>query len=170
MKSSKTSLSKKIGGAFPPIDRPLDSDLTVHGPACYQCGALLEEFKNERNMTFSLDRARWLVGELSLLSPSGFQWIMPSYLKAVISKDSDYDLGEFLAYYFCSFDGESDQEKHNKSFCIESLSESQVECLICVLLAYRRKANQVYYDSIDEAVCVLQRSKNTFAEQDASNH
>lgn len=162
MKSSEKSLSMKIEVAFPPIDRPLDSDLTVHGPACIQCGSLLEEFKNERDSTFSLDRARWLVGELSLLSPSGFHWIMPSYLKAVISKDADDEIGEFLAYYFCSFDAESDQEKRNKLSCIGSLTGPQAECLICVLLAFRKKANPAYHNSIDEAICILKETKITF--------
>ena len=163
MKSPAQSLAVQIREAFPPVSRPPDAELTVHGNDCFHCSALIDEFKDERGGTFSPEHARWLVGELSLLSPSGFRWALPSYLAAVIGDDADQDLGEFLAYHFCG-DPRAD-EADEREARVRVLSEDQIDCLIQILHKVRSNLGSVYFSDVDEAITFLNQRKTKFAEQ-----
>ena len=153
MKSPALSLAMHIREAFPPVSRPPDTELTVHGDECFYCSALIEEFKDVRDDTFSPERARWLIGELSLLSPSGFRWALPSYLAAVFVDDADQILGEFLAYHFCVKCREDEETEREAR--VKILSCAQIDCLIKVLLEIRSMLGSIYYDSVDEAISYL---------------
>jgi hypothetical protein len=163
MKSPAQSLAIQIREVFPPVSRPPDAELTVHGNACFHCSALIDEFKDERGEIISPERVRWLVGELSLLSPSGFRWALPSYLAAVIADDSDQDLGEFLAYHFCG-ETRADEEAERQA-CVRVLSEGQMDCLIQVLHLVRSNLGSGYFSDVDEAIMYLKQQKATLAEQ-----
>ena len=162
MKSPAQSLAMRIREAFPPVSRPPDAELTVHGDDCFHCSALIDEFKDEREGTFAPERARWLVGELSLLSPSGFRWALPSYLTAVFADDADQDLGEFLAYHFCG--GLRDDEAAEREACVRVLSEDQMECLIRVLHMVRSNLGSVCFSHVDEAIAFLKQRRTRIAE------
>ena len=153
----------KIREAFPPVTRPPDAELTVHGSDCFHCSALIDEFKDERGGTFSTERARWLVGELSLLSPAGFRWALPSYLAAVIADDADQDLGEFLAYHFCG-DPRADEAAEREAR-VRVFSKDQIDCLIQILHKVRSMLGSVYFSDVDEAITFLNQRKTKFAEQ-----
>ena len=146
-----TTLRSLIQEAFPPVDRP--NNLTVHGNECFQCSWLNDELKEERESTLSTNAVRWLIGELSLLSPEGFRWILPSYLEAVISYDSDSDLGEFLAYHFSGDNSGSELQEHIERLNI--LSNNQIICLIDVLSYIRKGLGEVYYSDVDKAISTL---------------
>ena len=163
MKSPAQSLAMQLRAAFPPVSRPADAELTVHGEDCFYCSALIDEFKDEREGTFSTERARWLVGELSLLSPSGFRWVLPSYLAAIFADDADQDLGEFLAYHFCG-DPRPD-EAAERDARVRMLSEDQIDCLIQILHKVRSNLGSIYYSDVDEAITFLMQRKTKFAEQ-----
>lgn len=163
MNPLETSLAIQIREAFPPVSRPPDTELTVHGDECVHCSSLRDEFKDERGGIFSPDRARWLLGELSMLSPSGFQWILPSYLAAIFADDANLDLGEFLAYHFggtCREDEEAERDAR-----VAVLSRTQIDCLIEVLLWIRAELGSVYSESVDEAISFLSNRINRIAEQ-----
>jgi hypothetical protein len=163
MKSPAQSLAMQIREAFPLVSRPPDAELTVHGNDCFHCSALVDEFKDERGGTFSPERACWLVGELSSLSPSGFRWALPSYLAAVIADDADQDLGEFLAYHFCG-DPRADEAAEREAR-VRVLSEGQIDCLIQVLHLVRSNLGSVYFSDVDEAITYLKMRKTRLAEQ-----
>ena len=153
----------QIREVFPPVSRPPDAELTVHGNDCFHCSALIDEFKDERGEIFSPERVRWLVGELSLLSPSGFRWALPSYLAAVIADGADQELGEFLAYHFCG-DSRADEAAERQA-CVRVLSEGQMDCLIQVLHLVRSNLGTGYFSDVDEAITYLKQQKTTLAEQ-----
>ncbi len=153
MKSAESSVVSQIWKAFPPVSRPPDSELTVHGDECAYCFCLVEDLNDLRGDTFGADQARRLIGDLLLLSPSGFRWAIPSYLAAIFTDNANLDLGEFLAYHCCgklSADEEAQREAR-----IAPLSCTQIDCLIMVLLEVRSMLGSIYYDSVDEAVSFL---------------
>jgi hypothetical protein len=164
MKSSRPSFASQIREAFPPVSRPSDSELTVHGDACYSCSTVIQDFKDEREATFSPEQARYLLGELSLLSPSGFRWVLPAYLAAIFAKRANLDLGEFLAYHFCG--ACTEDEEAAREARVHMLSAVQIDCLIRVLTKIRSALGSVYFDSVDEAIDFLSLRKSRIAEQD----
>jgi hypothetical protein len=140
--------------------------LTVHGDACRFCSGVIEDFKDEKGVTFTPERARSLLGELSILSPSGFRWVLPSYLTAIFVDEANLDLGEFLAYHFCGELREDEQAERDAR--VHVLSGLQIDCLIRILSEIRSALGSPYYESVDEAVSFLSRRRKQLAEQDAA--
>jgi hypothetical protein len=165
MKSTGRSVASLIQEAFPPVSRPSDSELTVHGEACRFCSLVIEDFKDEKGVAFAPERARLLLGELSTLSPAGFRWVLPSYLAAIFADEANLDLGEFLAYHFCGELREDEQAEREAP--VQVLSDLQIDCLIRILSEIRSALGSAYHESADEAVAFLSHRRKGLAEKDA---
>lgn len=165
MKSPQPSVAILIRDTFPPVSRPPDTELTVHGDECFYCSALIEAFKHEKGELFSAERARWLLGELSLLSPSGFRWILPSYLTAIFADEANLDLGEFLAYHFCRTRSRDEEAEREARMAV--LSSTQLDCLIHLLLLIRSKLGSAHHESVDEAISFLRDRRDRRSESSA---
>lgn len=106
---------------------------------------------------------RWLLGELSILSPEGFRWVLPSYLDAILVDDADTELAEFLAYHFTGDYGETDRIETEAR--INILTINQVNCLIMIMGFLRENLGEIYYSDVDQSVKTLKTRSIKLAEQ-----
>ena len=147
----RSDLVTLVRETFPPIGRP--SEITVHGEACRECSWTLEELAGERGSRLSQDGVRWLLGELSTLSPEGFRWVLPSYLGAILEDENNDDLGEFLAYHCARVGGDREVlELHRQ---LDVLSVPQIRCLIEVLRYVREELGEIFFSDVDAAISNL---------------
>ena len=156
-------LIEKIRRCFPAVEKPLPEFLTVHGDGCTQCSFLKEELALIAGPRIERDDVWLLFGELSLLSPQGFRWVLPYYMESILAVDADSMLVEFLAYHF-SVSGSEEEQAQLKNR-MDFLSCEQIACIQEVLRVGREELGRIWYNDFDSAIQYLQVIRTERAEQ-----
>lgn len=86
--------------AFPYVERPTDAEIPFHTDACAHCEMTLKDLRGHSGEQLPASAIRWLCDELSTLSAKATAWILPVYLRYVLTAEDPCDPRptEFLIY------------------------------------------------------------------------
>jgi len=125
------SLRDEIENAFNFVAKPEHGAFLVRPDNRYECQHVTEALDSYNEMELPPQALRHLHSDLSCLSPIGFRWALPSYLRCCVSDVAlryrdEFVETEFLIYHFSH--GSEYQAEVIKQLAI--LNSQQIECLI----------------------------------------
>lgn len=120
-------LQSEIEKVFSIRDMPAENLVTLHGHECPDCAGLLTDLEQYRDKPIDGEVIRLIHQELYHLSPLGWSWILPHYLRYCLTPEAIYNRfeTEFLIY---SLAPDLEFEK-DSLFRMSSMSGDQVRCL-----------------------------------------
>ena len=74
--------------AFPFVTRPAAADLPAHPGGCCHCEMTAHYLANHPGPGLPARAIRWLCDEMSTLSPAATAWVLPSYLRYVLTEEN----------------------------------------------------------------------------------
>jgi len=136
-------LLDEINEAYPYMSMPASMDLTVHTHGCEYCADVRERLEAYRGLELDKTVYIFMRRNWGTLSPVGFLWFIPLYLRYCISLQWD-DAEELIYFLVYSFDPLPESE--DSSFIrLSLLSVKQIKCLIYFLEWCDENEN--YYES-----------------------
>ena len=120
-------LKSEIESVFSYVKKPRGLDLSFHKDECHQCGYLREDLDQYQEMELPPEGIREIHQEMSCLSPQGWRWALPSYLRYCVTEEAvrSQNEAEFLIYNLAP--GEEYQADTRKR--LSALNEQQIACL-----------------------------------------
>lgn len=122
---------EKIEEAFPFVEKPSPELLCVHEVGCWKCNDLREELLTIDSANIPSSVLRSIHQELSRLSSGGWKWVLPFYLRYVLSGPAVDEI-EFLIYQFGPMASSDDYQDILLS--LSGLDVAQIECLVDFLV------------------------------------
>jgi hypothetical protein len=154
-------LSDEISVAFPPIDMPARSELILHDQGCAECIEFVRDLDEFRGKEISANVIRLIHQELSHLSPAGWRWMLPHYLRFCLSDQGREERmeTEFLIYNL----GPALKFQADTAKRLSLLTSAQIRCLVdflqwCLTQSYWR---EFFGKEIDQAVNFLRTLRPT---------
>jgi hypothetical protein len=169
------SLQDEIDEVMPPVDKPSSIDISFHKDDCGHCVDLRKDLEKFKDQTIPEEAIKEIYMDMSSLSAKGWRWVMPSYLKHIISTsekhfDSDIEYlchhseAEFLIYNLAP-NQEYEKEQEGR---LSEFSEEQLYCLInflewCGQCSYFREFldEEISNGKIFIKKCIIKRSSQT---------
>jgi hypothetical protein len=116
-----------IEKAFPVVQMPPTKDIVAHGDACPECLGLTKDLEQYNDVTIGGEVMRMVHQELYHLSPLGWSWILPHYLRHCLTAEAVYNRfeTEFLIYSFSP----SPEFEEDTVARMSGLSSAQARCV-----------------------------------------
>ena len=91
---------QSIEKAFPYQTRPSEGELPFHDDGCYHCEMTVRELVKYPSPELPAPAIRYLCDELGTLSAKAIVWVLPSYVRHVLTAEDERDPRptEFLIY------------------------------------------------------------------------
>ena len=86
--------------AFPYVERPAEAEIPFHMDACSNCEMVIRDLRNYPGEQLPFSAVRWFHSDLSSLSAKATAWILPVYLRFVLTAEDARDPlpTQFLIY------------------------------------------------------------------------
>ncbi|QSI78192.1 DUF6714 family protein [Niveibacterium microcysteis] len=142
--------------AFPYVPRPALTDISFHTDGCAHCEMSYRELAQHPGPQLSLEVVRYLFDELSTLSSAATRWVLPSYLRHVLSESDAMEMAtEFLIYSLAPLAEYEEETKQRLSL----LSKPQIECLLELVAYWQHHEHWGIYcpEELDRAKHFLQQ-------------
>lgn len=139
-------LLKEINDVFPTIPMPSPAESTVHQNDCEPCDDVPRYFDIYRDSKIDTVFIRYMHKNLYQLSPLGFLWLLPHYLKYCLSNEWCY--AEELVYFLVYHLSPSPQFENDAYIRFSELNAVQIQCLISFLNWCNE--TESYYDSEED--------------------
>jgi hypothetical protein len=122
------TLLAEIEEAFPRVEMPKSKAIVEHAEGCIRCGMLAEDIESYRDKPLDQAFFRSIHQELSLLSASGWAWLLPHYLPyclqpEVLAGGSEV---EYFVYNMCPHESSEEGSLAHLS----ALKPQQLACAI----------------------------------------
>lgn len=142
------TLLKEIDEVFQVVPMPSRINLTVHLKGCFDCEEVLDYLDYYRNR--SLDGAffMYMRRNLTSLSPIGFLWLIPYYLKYCLSFDWNFT-EEPICFLIYTLNPPPEYE-HDAFVRLSALNYRQIICLIHFLEWCNENENYASYSTEDD--------------------
>ena len=141
--------------AFPPVPRPAATALPAHTDGCAKCEIIARELLSYPDAGLPGEAIRRLCDEMSALSAEATAWVLPSYLRYVLTEENPLDPRptEFLIYNLAPAPEHAAESRGRLSL----LTRGQVEALQAVV---RHLADTPYWsdyccDDLSRALAFL---------------
>lgn len=121
-------LRKEIEAEFPFVERPPTRELLFHYGDCRSCADLSDDLEQITGSEIGVEGIRTIHQSLPHLSPKGWRWMLPSYLRYGITHEAEYSRMEveFLVYSLRpSLEFQADTVKR-----LSLVTSGQIRCLI----------------------------------------
>jgi hypothetical protein len=120
-----------VEGAFPYVVRPTDGEMPFHGDGCGHCEMTLLELRKHPDDRLPFSAVRWFHDALSTLSPKATAWVLPAYLRFVLTAEDARDplATEFLIYGLAPAVDDEDEARSRLAL----LNVAQLEALVALV-------------------------------------
>ena len=124
----KSNLLQEIENVFPFVEKPKGIDLARHKDDCLHCKFALHDIEEYTEAVLPKAGLLKIFNEMSALSPQGWCWVLPSYLRHCIKITVFYDNmeTEFLIYNL----GPAEEFHAEAIERFSLLNKEQISCLI----------------------------------------
>lgn len=120
---------------FPFMPRPGLSELSFHGDDCAHCEVSRKFLSEYTGSELPTSAVRYLFDELSTLSPKGFEWVLPSYLRHVLDEPDGLNSStEYLIYNL----GPNPECEEETALRLSRLNDKQIQCFIKLIEHWRQ--------------------------------
>jgi hypothetical protein len=121
----------RIERAFPYIARPPQAELPFHKDGCASCEVFWRHMVAYADARLSAPAIRYLCDEWATLSSAAVTWILPSYLRHILTAEDDQDPRptEYLIYNL----GPSPEHAEDTRLQLSLLTAMQLDALAAVL-------------------------------------
>ena len=139
-------LLKEISAVFPAIAMPCAAASTVHQNDCERCDDVRRYFDIYKDSKIDDVFIRYMHQNLYQLSPLGFLWLLPYYLKYCLAEEWRYTQEQvyFLVYSLSP----APQFESNAYIQLSELNAAQIHCLMNFLSWCNETED--YYDSEED--------------------
>lgn len=136
----------QIEAAFPFVARPALPQISFHNDDCAHCEMTRKFLHNHENPELPAPAIRYLFDEMSTLSPKATAWVLPSYLRYVVTNPQEMDMAiEMLIY---NLGPQSEHEAETK-IRLSLLTTKQLDCLLALIRFWGYKERWSEYCSKD---------------------
>lgn len=149
-------LYTQVEQAFPYVPRPALKDISFHRDECAHCEMSFKELAQHSNPELPREVVRYLFDELTTLSASATRWVLPSYLRHVLSEAPEMRTAtEFLIYNLAPSPEYEAETKQRLSL----LNARQIQCLLALVCYWQQHEYWGSYcsEELDRAKHFLQR-------------
>ncbi|MCE0556492.1 DUF6714 family protein [Motilimonas sp. E26] len=134
--------------AFPYVPKPSENDLLIFSDEDIPCRCIRLAMKSYQDERLPKSGVRYLHSELSNLSSKGMQWLLPSYLRAAICCEDQFDTLTSEVIY--DFELSSDASLRSR---YAFLNKEQIHCLAAIF----EYLSEIHGHRIAEALDKLER-------------
>jgi hypothetical protein len=136
-----TPILTAIEAAFPLVEMPATTELTVHLSDCMDCDSVRKDLDDHRGEEVSGKIIRMAHCFLCVLSPQAIQWLLPHYLRFCFTPEAEYNRMETESL-ICSLSPDvAFQEDTAQRLSL--LSRDQIKCLVNFL---KNRLNDEYWN------------------------
>jgi hypothetical protein len=129
---SVQDLLAEIDLVFPSVEKPEDNQLVVNCSDCVQCAWVVSHLRKFVGYELPREALRGLHSEMSCLTPVGWRWAIPSFLRyCLISAGLDND--DIQTEYMIYFLGGVASSQPAAAIGVATFDDTQIACLIRVL-------------------------------------
>ncbi len=123
-------LIAQIKRAFPPVSKPADVDLVEHPAGCVECAWVENHLRSVPGPLLPREALRGLHSDMSCLTPAGWRWALPSFLRHCLTGPHDDDLEtEYMIYFLGGVDASQPDAREQLAL----FDQSQIDCVLRVL-------------------------------------
>jgi hypothetical protein len=153
---TQAELLSEVVETFRYVPRPSLSEIRFHKDECAHCEMTAKFLAGYTEPALPASAIRWLCDELSSLSAEATRWLLPSYLRHVLTDPIEMERPiEFLIYNISLSPSDELQKR------LSGLNDRQVECLRAVIDFWCRDEHWGDYcsEELERARTVLARTR-----------
>ena len=144
MSDTAAEILEVVEEAFPHVARPADGEMTFHGDGCFHCEMALRELRERAGDQLPFSSVRWFYGELGTLSAKATAWILPVYLRFVLTAEDPLDpLPTKFLIYDLSPTSEHEADTRER---LRLLNRVQIGALLALVEYWRQQPDWSDYD------------------------